>query len=437
MKTVAEKAVSASTHRPMTDAEKSSWLLNEAASMQGTHIVRLRGRLDEGLLRESLRRLQQRHFLLRSRIVAGTPPEFVEDDAEIPLTVKPWREDLWIEEAEREVDDAIPWHAAPLARAVLLQSDENCDLLLSMHKAMHDGRSGVNALRDVIEFAAAILEGREPRLPPLSGVYDISEQVTKRASLWHLFPFFARYLATIAAMRPASLPPESPAPMREVRTGLHPCLFSVEETQALIGRCRENKTTVQGALSAAFLQAVAGELCEKQGKQRIAVDNTFTYDVRSLLDTPVDDSMGTFVSATISFHYAGPAVGFWELARETKSEVARNLSSGLVFTMIRIQTWMSARATSPEKLARQVDKLRKPATFVSNLGNFEYPREIGPWVREYQSGVLSAKHFGACLSAVVMTVSGRLSLNFFYAKPFLSREHVERLAHRVTSRLKF
>ena len=416
----------------MTDAEKSSWLLNEVASMQGTHVVHLRGFLDEALLRAALLRLQQRHFLLRCRIVAGPPTEFVEDQGEIPVTVKPWRENLWIEEAEHEVDAVIPWATAPLARAVLLQSREHCDLILSLHKAMHDGRSGANALRDVIELAAAIYEGREADLPPLHGISDIGDQVRRKSKLWRLVPFFARYLTTIAIMRPATLVPDGSAPLPQIRTGLHHRVLSQVETKALVERCRANQTTVQGALAAAFMQAVAGELSKKSGKGKIAVDNTSTYDVRALLDTPVDDSMGTFVSATISFHYAGPSVRLWDLAREVRKEIARNVNSGLVFTMIRIQTLMSSRAQSAEKLAQQVEKFRKPATFVTNFGSFNYPEKVGPWTREYQSCVLSAMHFGgACLSAVALTVSGRLSLNFFFAIPFFTRDHVASLADDV------
>jgi hypothetical protein len=301
-----------------------------------------------------------------------------------------------------------------------------------MHKAMHDGRSGANALRDVLEFAAALQENREPNLPPLSGIYDITSQVRKKSKLWKLIPFFTRYLLTIATMKPTSLPVDGSVPMSQIKTGLHHCLLSREDTKHLLERCRANQTTVQGALSAAFMQAVAKEISHKSGKQKIALDNTSTYDVRSLLDTPVDDSMGTFVSATISFHYAGPSVPFWDLAREVRSEVARNVSSGLVFTMIRIQTLMSGSAKSPEQLARQVEKFRKPATFVTNFGNFNYPEQVGPWIREYQSCVLSAKHFGgSCLSAVALTVSGKLSLNFFYAIPFLTADHVASLADTV------
>jgi hypothetical protein len=416
----------------MTDAEKSSWLLNEVASMQGTHIARIRGHLEEPLLRKALRKLQQRHFLLRCRVIPGPPLEFEEVAAEIPLTVKPWREDLWIEESEREVDDAISWADGPMARVLLLQGPECCDVIISMHKAMHDGRSGAHALRDILEFAAAEVEGREPQLPPLSGVYDITEQVRRKSKLLRLIPFFARYLTTIAFMRPQSLPAEGSAPMVELETGLYQCLLSEEETAALRNQCREHGTTVQGALSAALMQAVAQELCETQKLRRVAVDNTATYDVRALLDTGVDDSMGTFVSATISFHYAGPSIDFWDLAREVRSEIAHNVNSGLVFTMIRIQTMMSSKARSPEQLRGQVDKFRKPATFVTNMGHLDYPRKVGPWVREYQTCVLSAKHFGGgCLCATAMTVSGRLGINFFYAKQCLSREHVAKLAHDV------
>jgi hypothetical protein len=93
---------------------------------------------------------------------------------------------------------------------------------------------------------------------------------------------------------------------------------------------------------------------------------------------------------------------------------------------------MSGSAKSPEQLARQVEKFRKPATFITNFGNFNYPEQVGPWIREYQSCVLSAKHFGgSCLSAVALTVSGKLSLNFFYAVPFLTADHVASLADTV------
>jgi hypothetical protein len=429
---------SAPARRPMTDAEKSSWLLNEVASMQGSHIVRIRGHLDEQLLRRALRKLQQRHFLLRCRVIPGPPLQFEEVAAEIPLTVEPWREDLWIAEAEREVDDAIPWADGPMARALLLQGPECCDLILSMHKAMHDGRSGAHALRDILEFAAAELENREPQLPALTGTYDITEQVRRKSKLLRLIPFFARYLTTIVVMRPQSLPAEGSAPMEKLETGLYPCLLSEEETAALRRHCREQKTTVQGALSAALMQAVAKELCETKKLRRVAVDNTATYDVRALLDTGVDDSMGTFVSATISFHYAGPSVGFWDLAREVRREIAHNVNSGLVFTMIRIQTMMSSKAKSPEQLRGQVDKFRKPATFVTNMGLLDYPRKVGPWIRESQTCVLSAKHFGGgCLCATAMTVSGRLGINFFFAKQCISREHVAKLAADVLSYLRF
>lgn len=62
------------TQRPLSSSERAVWLLNQAASLNGVIVARVRGPLAELHVQVGLARLQRRHPLLRVRVDGDAHP---------------------------------------------------------------------------------------------------------------------------------------------------------------------------------------------------------------------------------------------------------------------------------------------------------------------------------------------------------------------------
>ena len=116
-------------------------------------VVRIKGRVDEAMLRSAVRKVQQRHTVLRSRMALHEGNLWLTTDSveEIPIDVFPrMNEETWINATQQDCTYPYAFDRQPAIRFLLLQSNEICDLVIQCHHTICDGLSLAYLARDLI-----------------------------------------------------------------------------------------------------------------------------------------------------------------------------------------------------------------------------------------------------------------------------------------------
>ena len=151
-------------NKKYSDVESVVWLIDRTDCLNAGAVARIGGRIEEMTVRVALNWLQKRHSMLRTRVdvLGGRPP--VNPDAEtippIPLRVEArMGNEQWETEARCEMDQSLPWTRGPLVSVVLLQSDEVCDIIVTLHSVLGDTASVLYLTRDLLGLLAQVLKG--------------------------------------------------------------------------------------------------------------------------------------------------------------------------------------------------------------------------------------------------------------------------------------
>src|SRR5205823_2213343 len=154
--------------------------LDEGATYNMPLALRLKGRLDEGALRQSLDALFARHEALRTVFVTvdGRPEvRLLDARSGLPFAVHDLsgtadREARLAELSAGEAQTSFDLASGPLIRAQLvgMGADDHV-LLLTMHHIVSDGWSMGIFVGELNALYAAFVEGGEDPLPPLAIQY--------------------------------------------------------------------------------------------------------------------------------------------------------------------------------------------------------------------------------------------------------------------------
>jgi NRPS condensation-like uncharacterized protein len=226
--------------------------------------------------------------------------------------------------------------------------------------------------------------------------------------------------------RPETLGVEKCVPIELRRCGLVHRQLDEELTQQLVELCRQEKTTVQGALSAAMLLVAAKRITAVK-KTDVCVSCESYIDLRRRLKPVVsDENMSLLVSSLTSFHTIRSDTSFWELARDVKQQLEAGLGRGDIFRVV----LMSRKIF--ESLLAQPNKV--PLTVaLTNVGQVNIPKTYGLFELEEISYVPAKAVFGGVFSAAVATFEGKMLLNFVFSEPSISRVTMESLVDSVMS----
>ncbi|WP_231608016.1 non-ribosomal peptide synthetase [Streptacidiphilus albus] len=172
---------------PLSFAQQRLWFLDQLEPGSAEYLVpsglRIRGRLDLAALDAALSGLVARHEILRTRFIAdsdGKPAQLIDPAWSVTTSVHDLRGtgDAEAREAaaqrilEAEAGRPFDLAVGPLLRAdVVRLADEDQYLLLTVHHIVSDGWSEGIIARELREFYAAGLQGREPDLPDLAVQY--------------------------------------------------------------------------------------------------------------------------------------------------------------------------------------------------------------------------------------------------------------------------
>jgi Condensation domain len=320
------------------------WLIDQNHPVHVALVAEVTGPTAVDAWSLALGEIQRRHPNLCGRIIRGEDSHLWFHrvaDAPIPLRVVKANPAAWETELAREMTTRMDLGRAPLARATLIHAANRSTLILAMHHAIADAKSILFAIRDVL----AALSGQS--LAPLAPKPSLTSLLFQEPA--------ARNDAAVDTPPPAAFGEpdifrsfDGETPIIARRT-LSPSL-----TGTLRQRCRDEKTTVHGALVTATV-AAARQVSAKLKQAPIEVISP--SDMRSLLGAE-EDVAPLAGGASMTMAASTEHEGFWETARL----VRRNLVPPRTPDELK-----SSFAMMQQFMARQPD-LQETITFLAGRG---------------------------------------------------------------------
>ena len=420
--------------RALSGIEQAMELLNrQNGSFNIVTISRIKGEIKEEILRLALDAVQSIHPLMNSRIV-GTLDylEFTNQGTQkIPLcVVSQGINDHWEDVVREELNKTID-SSQVLLRCVLIykQSEINTSYLITtIHHAIADGLSCISLQSEILKCYQIIASGDsididcESAIPPLEELLPKWMEGKKGIdkSKWFLLKMKLKMLLH----KPETLESEETVPIESRSCGMSHRFLEKELTQKLIELCRQEKTTVQGALCAAMLLTVANEI-SREKPRTIKVSCRSYLDLRRRLEPPIKHkNMGVLASFLTSLHQIKPQMSFWGLSRD----ISKNIEIGLKRKDFFKPLMIFRKIT--EYYIHNPDESNLTIS-VSNIGRVNICEVYGDLEIEEISFVASNGIFGKVFTVATATFQEKMLLNFIASKPSLSQETIEMLATGV------
>jgi hypothetical protein len=447
--------------RPLGPAERGLWLMDAGAPLNYCLVARVAGGLHEHLLRAALDAAQARHPPLRARVEesAGLLRFRSDDVGPIPLSVERGPESAWLTRVEDDLTQRHP-AAGPLLRVILHQHDDNdaVTLLMSSHHVIGDGRSGVSLLRDVLTAAGRIAAGGPPGLSPLAATSPIEDLLPASArglrGAFRNALFMAR-TSVAAARNGAPLPvrQEQETPAHSRRARIHPVVLDPRTTGRLMERCRSERTTVHGALSAAMILGILADhgagagagygsgagSGAAAGHAADTVGFGIPVDMRPLLEPSVDDALGFYVSMISYERRLSADAELWELARDIRDRVVagrrRRDDVSVVAMSPRLGRWLGAERLPPREFVESWERHVRGTGGLTNMGRLDIPTAYGALSLETCHLAFTPSALGQ-FSAGVSSLDDQLFWDFTWPDPSMTRAHADALIGGIVETLR-
>ena len=296
----AKENATAQMHRRLGPFEHLLWLVDQWTPRNFALVCRVEGSsITVESLRAALLQSQRRHPILRAAIhVNGDGhPEFIPSPSPIWLSVvRRTGNTQWIHEVETNLSLAFDPSDRPPLRVVLVQGDAVSELILIVHHSIGDGVSAMYLVRDLLKS----MEGYElDELTPKPALEDL---VCEGAT---------------APMNPLQLPAMSSNGAarfaRPQRASLQIFQIEPDELERILSRCREEGTTLSGAVLSALLLSLPG----RETRHCLAPIN-----VRKLFPNVLED-FGLYISSGIAKLDRNTTPDFWTLARSARQQIAQ------------------------------------------------------------------------------------------------------------------
>jgi NRPS condensation-like uncharacterized protein len=354
-------------------------ILHDLGAMIDVNIARIEGPLTPEIFQQALDLVQKRHPMLQVHIVELADGFYfrAEGTSKIPLRViDKQHENQGIEIAEDELHQKFPGGLAPLCRVTFLRSSTSngsSEIIATFHHAITDGMSCMRFFDDLLSYCQKIAAGdyigevvtMQP-LPPLEKLLESRLTSKNNIEEAHEKPS--------QEIQPPKLIIEEEAPPSDRRTHLLTRILSPQMTMQLKERCKQEKTTVHGALCAAMLFGAA-KIAFTDAPIHLSCGSN--VNLRKYCEPEVkDDYMGCFAWGVVEIHTLDKTTTFWNLARECKSKITLSLSSGVHINILysdklRQLEKHSIINTSNERSGRN------SAILVSNIGKFDFLNQYG------------------------------------------------------------
>ena len=394
------------------------------------NIAVIQGFVTVDALRIAIDLLQKRHPLLQVHLQASDRNFYFCADGTlaIPLRIIDRQHDRqWLEIAEAELSQKFSDQFAPLCRITLLQSSAQWDrheLIVTFHHAIADGMSALHFIHELLSLCQQLMAGTPispldslPLLPPLEQLLEpcLSEP--------------DRVIPSQTSPPPALLIEQTaPADRRQTRLLTHE--FDRDLTLQIASRCREEQTTVHGALCAAILLACVRQL---SFPEPVLVSCGSNVNLRGSCVPVVEPShLGCFVSAVTTSHQISLDANFWELARECRATIHQLVDDLVPHSQVSNPDLVNKYQPSFLAQIAEHNMGRTTTTHVSNLGQFDSKKYAGVRLESFHFAT-GQNIVGTCFWLGAVTVDRKLCCTFAYTDPLISLDTAKLLANAAIS----
>lgn len=408
--------------------------LNSMGAMIYVNIARIQGVISVDFFRVAIDLLQKRHPFLQVYIQESDDGVFfyAEGTQKIPLIViDRQHEQQWLKIAEGELLQKFAGEFAPLCRITLLQKSEQSDwneLIITFHHAIADGISAIHFVHELLSYYQQLVEGIPispmESLPLLPSLEHLLQKCLSKISSTNFLP---------ATPNQTNLSPtlliEQTAPVVDRRTRLIPRELEQELTSQIKRRCRDEQTTVHGALCAAMILACVQQL---SSQDPVLVSCSSSVNLRASCSPPVaSEYLGCFISNITTTHYAEPNTNFWELARECHANINQLVHQKVPHYQASNAELLNKYQSSFLTQLAEHNMGRNTTTHISNLGQWDLKPSYGSVRIESFYFVTGLNLVGTCFWLGTVTINQKLFCTFTYTEPLISMKTAEILADSV------
>jgi NRPS condensation-like uncharacterized protein len=304
-------------------------IVHDLGGMIDVNIARIEGSIKPAILQQALDFLQELHPLLQSHIINLEDVAYFKSEGttKIPLDVIDKQdENEWLEVAQKELHQKFTRNTNPLCRLTLLRSsisDGINEIIVTFHHAITDGMSCMVFIDQLLSYYQQMSAGEDiPKvvtmqlLPPLEKLLD-SGFISKNnvAEKQHNEVIPTPHLII-----------EQEAPLNDRHTCLVTRILSQDMTLRLTERCKQEQTTVHGALCSAMLLAIA-EIAFTE--LPITLSCGSNVNLRKYCKPQLsNEHIGCFISLVEEIHTLNENTTFWDLAQECKLKISRSINIG-------------------------------------------------------------------------------------------------------------
>jgi len=409
-------------------------ILHDLGGMIDVNFARIEGSLTPDILRQALNLVQKRHPMLQVHLIELTDGLYFEseDTEEIPLRVIDKQyENQGIEIAEDELHQKFSGGLAPLCRVTFLHSSTSngiSEIIATFHHAITDGLSCMCFFDDLLSYCQQIAAGDRiaevvtmQLLPPLETL--LASHLSRNNNVEETQEQSSQEI------QPPELIIEGEALLSDRRTRLLTRILSKEMTMMLRNRCRQEETTVHGALCAAILFGAA----------KITFTGTpihlscgSSVNLRKFCEPKVKDGyMGCLATFMGSIpHVLKENSTFWNLARDCKSKISNNLNRGVPINQLKSQRLQQVNKSFILQLsARKMG--RTDTVEISNIGKFNFLDKYGDFKLKELYFATGQHIIGSCFCLGVVTFHQQLFCRFTHVVPLVSTQTAELFADSV------
>ena len=387
------QSVNATKLRNLDTFEELFWLLEQSAPLFHAVVAKVNGTTTIEQWKEALDAIQIRYPLLSASIrkVPGKRPFFEKVwGVSMPLRIAPLTDSLVLEEEmEKELQHPFGDGSSPLTRATLFHAPDRSVLMFATHHSSLDGKSHLLLVQDSLASVAG---------------EDLGEPLEVQPGLGQLLglPDPAEYGKTLEGR---SVAPEDGAIVELPEVRVQRLQLSVEETEALLKRAKEEGTTVHSALVAAL--TLAGKRYSEKWKMG-PVRCSSPIDMRKSLGIP--DVAGMLVSTHRAPVLTPDGASFWDIARAVRKDMLPAQSiDGARHILSALSSMTTDELSARDLYWSVVNGPRAHELMVTNYAGYQVRKEYGGLkIENLFTGSPSVTP--ALQKVSVLTVNGRLGM---------------------------